>query len=359
MGKEIPGMYSSTHYTRNGWVMNMTIFFFFPLVSAFQSDHSQSVDASVVADSILGITMGILKNIDVDNNWFDSEIANVYSDSVDYLNWVVSSGQILKRPDIGLLYYPNVFDLLWFMGRTLNILESQPSLPFPEFQNAREIFKQALEGNVTTSLLLLSKTADGYTFWDDFLGDNDTNWLGYPIERGEDRIFSTAASVNTLFDIWTRETKVNGKKVLKWKSNTPLEVKLKINNALKFILDYVDGSFYRKDNAFFSGSLKGISTIPYLYPQNLCEFLNGTVIANLTLSDFDEGPIVVGISGVIPPDKWKEIKNKPAFLNYSVPDKFQGFNENSGVLFPYWSSPTLTYSMSLLALVKSNNIQHE
>ena len=91
--------------------------------------------------------------------------------------------------------------------------------------------------------------------------------------------------------------------------------------------------------------------MPFFYPQNFGEFLNGSAIPkgyNVSESDSD---LIVTVSGVIPNATYQQLLKK-TYFGYDVPIDFPGFNAPTTFEFPFWSSEPLTYSASLLALTQ-------
>ena len=130
---------------------------------------------------------------------FDSEMRQIYVNITNFLVWSLKSGIVSERPDISLIYYPSVSDFYWFTARTLNLLEEYAEeLPFEEMKYALNKLRVALRGDETNTILKnVHEDGQNYAFWEEFLG----NYVDK--DRGEDRIFATALSINTLLDIWT------------------------------------------------------------------------------------------------------------------------------------------------------------
>jgi hypothetical protein len=183
-----------------------------------------------------------------------------------------------------------------------------------------------------------------FAYWDDFLGNADTSLRGAEAPKYEDRLFSTSVSLNALLDIWTEETD-NGPT---FDAKTPQRVK----DAIVFAANFLARNYnsFPKENAFFSGSIKGADGVPFFYPANVYEYLDGT------LADCEERPnstssgLLVGVSGLIDKELYDE-KMKSTCFGRSVPAEFKGYNCD-GCIFPYWSSPVLTTGTVLLALSK-------
>ncbi|KAL6071613.1 E3 ubiquitin-protein ligase SopA [Balamuthia mandrillaris] len=336
-----------------------------------------NVDASVAANTIYGITTALLFNLSSsspskggnNDEWFDKELQQIYQDSAEYVRWTITSGQMVKRPDIGLLYYPSLYDHYWFIARLVFLLDtSSPSsvkalyARFPVVQRVKNMFEEVMSSAGTKQLISLAtvEEGNGYIYWDDFLGDGDIDIFGQPLKRGEDRLFSTAISVIALIDTWTTPGAGTNSPKLQWKSGTPAQVKDYLPRAVKFLEDNIYSWSYRVSNAFFSGSIKGLSTLSFFYPLNFAMWANGTMIKNLTLEDILEGKHpTVGVSGFISSDVYQQMIDNPRFPGYPVPQTFPGYNHQEGdifILFPYWSSDPLTYSMTALAITKFSAI---
>lgn len=87
-----------SNYDENQKMLDKDIFYRMPFMT-------NNVDASVVANSVYGITSRIISNPDFAKSWFTKDVEKTYFDSVNLLAWVISSGWIGDRPDIMLLYY--------------------------------------------------------------------------------------------------------------------------------------------------------------------------------------------------------------------------------------------------------------
>jgi len=211
----------------------------------------------------------------------------------------------------------------------------------------RDLLQDALEGIGTQQLLqLASKDAvNGWVYWDDFLGDGD--YIdGEPVIEAEDRLFSTAISLNALLDIWTEPTPLCNRS---WIPSTPSSVKSTVQMAVAFLEEYVVGFEYAKENCFFSGSVKGNFALPFWYPGNLMFYPNNTRINPVNRSQITDDLYDV-VSGYIPPDVYNKLLNQTWFGS-PTPLVFPGFNAD-GTSFPFWSSPALTYAAGLGALAK-------
>ncbi|CAF4447464.1 unnamed protein product, partial [Adineta steineri] len=134
--------------------------------------------------------------------------------------------------------------------------------------------------------------------YDDFLGINDTNLFDKLEPTGEDRIFSTAQTVNVLISSFTYLDNATGK--LKWINDRQIEtIQIMVNKSISWLLENVFK--YQPFNCFFSGSVKGFNQLPFWYPANIYQFLNGTTF-DPNHFDINNGSLVdaiVGVSGYI------------------------------------------------------------
>ncbi len=184
----------------------------------------------------------------------------------------MNSGELQKRPDLALLYYPPVTDLYWFLSRTVYMLHSYPkALPFESLYTIRDILSEVMRGNATTAILQ-SAHVDRHVFWQDFIGLNDTDWLGYADPHLDDALFTTSVALNALIDTWTSE---NDQCKRNWIRDTPADVIDAVNSGISWIKEAVN-SDYALYNAFFSGSMKGMEQNTYAFPANLYQYINGS-----------------------------------------------------------------------------------
>ncbi len=188
-----------------------------------------------------------------------------------------------------------------------------------------------MENEGTQQILSLSATDGTYTYWDDFLGVNDTDIFGRPINRAEDRLFTTSVAVNALLDTWTLQS-TNGRK---WKPSTPSSVVTSVEEAIEFLNDYIlDGTFAR-ENAFFSGSQKGLDTLPFKYPSNFQMFLNRTLLEPNPPESAVAFDLINVVSGLMDASLYETELHQTHF-NFTTPLVFKGYNRAISDVFPYW-----------------------
>ncbi|KAL4240066.1 hypothetical protein ACF0H5_000860 [Mactra antiquata] len=191
----------------------------------------------------------------------------------------------------------------------------------------------------------------GAMYVDDFLGDKDFDLFNRSENKAEDRIFTTAVSVNALINVWT----VWNDESLLWQSDTPDHIKETISEMVKWINENVLSERYKPWNTFFSGSGKGLKSMPFFYPANRLEYFNGTSFPDTTFPDSLKN--IVGMRGYVTSDEFAAMLEKPHF-GMRTPETFDGYNSEPGGYFPFWSCDSYTYAVSLLALSQYENIKH-
>lgn len=304
-----------------------------------------NVDASVVANALFGLTgMLLTQPRDQSESWFSPAAQHMYGDSARLLAFVLNNNLVSFRPDLMLLYYPPVYDFYFFVARLAHALESTDSLPYPVLAEALAALQPALAGPATDQLMAMAQTTAGWLFWDDFLGNADST------PSYDDRLFSTAMALNALMDIWTTTAVQEGRTRRVYKPSVPARVKDAVLSAAGFLSANALGSAYKRENAFFSGSVKSAESVPFFYPSNYKQAYNGSVITCDSPVSEASTDLIIGVSGVIPEIQYNVLLSTPCF-GMSPPVADPGSNCAS-CAFPYWSSPALTDATALLALSK-------
>ncbi|CEM38725.1 unnamed protein product [Vitrella brassicaformis CCMP3155] len=351
-----------------------------------------NVDLTVCANVLMGVTGAVLDLPHllegIDSHTYDS-LVRLYRNTSSLVEWAVSSGRAFARRDIALLYYPSAYNFLWMSSRIVAKLDryTDPSLHNGRTQTLPDFIKhtQRALGHVyrtkATQWLLdqvtrepipdgnnpnpfMPKPEKHWAYWDDFLGNGDRDVYGRPRPKCEDRIFSTAQAINTLLNIWTYPTAApgEGKEAtgkfgpLKWRSDTPAKVVSIVGESCGWLRRYTFSGAFPTGNAFFSGSMKGITTVPFFYPTNFYMAPNGTIYdVNTThILRFLWGS-TLAVSGIIPKHEYEVMVSQPHF-NITTPTEFGGFNGEGTQGFPYWSSDALTFAAVLLAISRADNI---
>ncbi|XP_076465682.1 uncharacterized protein LOC143297295 [Babylonia areolata] len=318
-----------------------------------------NVDITVAANAIYGITASVLSGLlppSVLDPHKDPEIAQVYHNTSTMIAFMIRH-QFFGRPDLALTYYPSVFEFYWFVARTLHRMEmALHSQPLPKLmQEMYTVLKGALQGPMTKHVTSTGTEEGGdMKYYDDFLGDADVDAHNKTEMKAEDRLYTTTMAVNALLTTWTLTNTTS--KTVTWRPGTPQEVKDTTSKAVKWLNTHILGLKYKPWNAFFSGSFKGTTTSPLVYPGNRLETLNGTRVSNYrhVPKDF----FLFGVEGLIPEEKYEAlVKNTSMHFGRKTPTEFVSFNDPHGY-FPFWSSPAYTYATSMVALGRYDKLMN-
>jgi hypothetical protein len=261
-----------------------------------------------------------------------------------------------NRPDLAQVYYPSNYNFLWYGSRSLFLLElaHHQNQTIPDvFNRVYSLLSDVYREDVVR--FFQKHVRSDQSSYDDFLGINDTNIFGKSEPTGEDRIFSTAQTVNTLIASFTYFDQNSG--TLKWINYDEKQlntVKIMINKSVSWLLE--NAFKYEPFNCFFSGSVKGENELPFWYPANIYQFINGTTFDPDHVNPRTQSLVdsIVGVSGYINETIYQRMIAEKHF-NTSTPTTFQGYNVPGGE-FPLWSSQPYTYSVTLLALAQYNNL---
>ncbi|XP_067659236.1 uncharacterized protein [Haliotis asinina] len=308
-----------------------------------------NIDVTVCANFIFGVTNGIINGLFEPSLLDDPDIMNIYNDTARMIAFQVQTN-FSDRADLALTYYPSVMEFYWFVARTYNklqeTLDRRGSLPHKGMDQVLEDFKDVLRRYASPRILALGTPSSVYNlstlYFDDFLGDADTDYDNKPDPDPEDRIFTTSMALNALLTIWTTQDQHTGNMI--WDPDTPVEVKRAANLTATWMYYNINGVQQLLPwNVVFSGSFKGSTTIGFYYPTNRLELFNGT---RINRTEIHNEKFIQGVEGFIPEDEYKEMAEK-----LHTPTVFHGYN-NNGEFFPFWSSEAYTYVIGLLGLGK-------
>eukprot|EP01016_Furgasonia_blochmanni_P053110 TRINITY_DN853_c0_g1_i10.p1 TRINITY_DN853_c0_g1~~TRINITY_DN853_c0_g1_i10.p1 ORF type:complete len:662 (+),score=259.08 TRINITY_DN853_c0_g1_i10:144-2129(+) len=307
---------------------------------------SDNVDLTVNANFLYGTSTFLIGHPDRElvNQIWDEDLKQMFVDAAKMISWAIKSRVHIDRPDLCLVYYPSVHDFYWFVARTSFFLENFGQLPFPEMETVRDILASVLRTDTTSQLLqdAIYAPDNAGVYWQEFIGNyaNKT--------RGADRLFATSMALNALLDTWTK--RIGSGRL--WLDNVPEAVLYAVKDGEKYLSSHIENWDASLENAFFSGSIKGFGTFPFVYPGNLAYYSNGTTFdpTKVTFETIATDPNYF-MKGYVPADEYERMLNQTHF-GFPVPRQFTGFNSEKGIGFPYWSSPAITYSMGLLALSK-------
>ena len=323
-----------------------------------------NIDASVATNVLLGLTAAIQQNslgsnhIDLPD-WMSPDIQKMYSDTADMLSWMIED-QLMEDDEKArsiLLYYPSKIDFYYFMSRLSHALENFNDVNhFPSFmEKSKNRMTQAMRDQGTQYLLSRVIVKDGTMYWEEKLAHRD------------DRLFTTAAAVNALLDIWT-ETKVTSSRSVKekvnkvsrsWIKGTPLEVVKAVEKAGLFLLDSgnPDRSELKPNNVFFSASFH--AGLPMARAHNIHEYSDGEEIkpgGDLPMAIKEGKSYTHGISGYVSPEEYQKLQMEADAFYPSLKKKTDANEDPFSV---YWSSPGVTYSFMMLALAKIYSISKQ
>lgn len=336
--------------------------------------QANNVDGSVVGNSLFGILTTILRSAPADGSGVYQEfvtppLLQLIQDSTRLLAWIVTSEILLTRNDIVLLYYPPTYDFFLFAARSLHLLQSSNLTVFtsvysdPATEAALTAIQSALASALanqgTATLVQKAQTSVSantslpLAYFDDFLGNADVDAENRTDPHYDDRLFSTAIATLALQATWTIDAAgpFAPTSSLAWLPSTSDETRGLVTAACQFLSEELVAGVYRPANSFFSGSVKGATTLPFAYPINTYEFINGTMVPwrDITWGDIQDS-LGVSMSGVISEDDYQAMM-AACPLGMPTPTVFRGYNLDADNMV-YWSSPPLTYAAGLLALTK-------
>lgn len=136
-----------------------------------------NVDLTVSANVIYGLTAALLSDMVDHTTWFDEEVQTLYDSTTALLSWQIAHN-FSSRPDLALTYYPSLFNFYWFTSRILNLLDSFDNLPYPVLEVSRDRLSTALRNSATKDILNRATYIEDSVYFDDFLGDGDTDIFG-------------------------------------------------------------------------------------------------------------------------------------------------------------------------------------
>lgn len=94
------------------------------------------------------------------------------------------------------------------------------------------------------------------------------------------------------------------------------------------------------------------NSMPWWYPSNRKEYLNGTSFSDE--SQIPNSDTIIAMEGVESPEWYRKQLYRKHF-GFNVPKVFHGYNAERGP-FPFWNSDPYTYVSAMLSLVKFDSI---
>ena len=135
------------------------------------------------------------------------------------------------------------------------------------FDTVQAKLEKVLKSTATDQILNVVQKGGEYTYFTEFLGNYNN------VTRNEDRDFASGLALNSLINIWTD---LNSDGQLEYCADAPKAVIDLIDGLVYFLVDNINSYWTSLEGAFFSVSVKSVYTIPYYYPANMYEYLNGT-----------------------------------------------------------------------------------
>ncbi|KAL4433134.1 hypothetical protein ABPG74_010829 [Tetrahymena malaccensis] len=321
-----------------------------------QPFHTNNVDLTVNANAIFGLNsvLSTIPKEEADELFLqDEDLRTLYRNSTMLLEYGIESRIVLDRVDLALTYYPSEYNFYYYVARNVHFLRfvkerNNGTLPYSDMEFCFQTLQSAMLGKGLDQLLELAHESDSEVYWESFLG-NYAN-----ITRHEDRLYSTVAATNALLDTFTSSS--SNRKQRKWILQTPIKVKLILDKAINFISRVYADPNTSYDNAFFSGSVKGLDSLPFFYPFNEVRYLsnNQTVDPqNLDFSAINQDLLAV-VKGYIPDEEYQRLLSLKWFTK-DVPQNFTGFNAPKDG-FPYWSSEAITQVFIIQAIAKYQSV---
>ncbi|XP_067659668.1 uncharacterized protein [Haliotis asinina] len=314
-----------------------------------------NVDVTVSANTIYGITSAILTGLLHPKILDDVDVQKIYLNTTSMLIYEINSNMTDRR-DLALTYYPSLFEFYWFVARTAFLINTKirtGPLPHQLLYQVGADLTSVLRGAMTQAILVAGRSQGDTMYFDDFLGDGDTTKDNKTVINGEDRIFTTTMATNALIHTWAVFDETQRK--LFWSKETPTSVRATVEKSVSWLVHNVLTGQYKPWNAFFSGSGKGHESMPFWYPVNRMEYLNGTKISDD--KHFPSSPFISGFQGVVSEDRYLEMCQQEHF-GQKTPMTFSGYNAGQGY-FPFWTSDSYTYASTVLAISQYNNIHVE
>ncbi len=277
--------------------------------------NMNNVEPVVCANALGGLTAAMLAGqLPAEPT---GDLRDLYRDTADLLAWALATGIADSAPDTAMLYYPTPEALYWSAGRLLARLEDAAAAGQtlgPLLAGTRDRLASVLRGPGTAWLLDRAACENGRCRWPGVL------------DGGRDELYVTAVAVNALVDIWS----VASEPGRRWLDGVPAPVVATTAAAVSDILAAVTTPGTSFANACFSGSARGVSTLPFFFPMNTRE-LHGDLA-------------VVGVRGTIPEALYRDELKR---CRSRAPGGRLGVRSTT---FTHWSSTAVTRAVAARAL---------
>ena len=287
-----------------------------------------NVDGSVVVNGLFGIFSTIFANPYEYVPKITPKLIKLIADSLDLVEHILMNNLIAVHAPSILLYYPSKFAFYYFVSRLCKLLENSFKyslrMPHQAFEFSRIIMKYrhslrlAMEKFGTDQLLALKGEdfSSETVYWDDFLGNGDIK------PRYEDRVFSTAMAFNALINTWTENQvmDMSNSKRLRYKFDVPQIVVDTIQKAAAFLTSK-EADRMPQENAFFSASVKNMSSLPFFGVTNYRKSVDGLHSLECTDSLYKGVHYVFGVKGLMSEIEYEQQSNASCFnMSTANPD---------------------------------------
>ena len=276
------------------------------------------------------------------------EFPALVTNTAEFLAWGIESGAVVDKPDLLLLYYPSPYLAFFFASRTVNLLQ-QPLAQGPDaalLQQVRGALSTTARDRITGHLLPSAQHDRECASWDGAaLGAGIRSYLRVP-NNHNDRKFITALSVNTLINLWTTCQDAG----MEWLGQTPEEVPQLVAKGIRWLRHHALSKEYPDHNVFFSSSVKSLSSLPFRFPANMVDRVDGPVFRNRPpeKSAAQEVHSTFAMSGV-PPRGWYVHALEERGLANPDPYAFKRCYERA---FPHWSATPVVHALICRAIAK-------
>ena len=314
----------------------------------FVNDVCLAVGANVLYGIMSTVLSGLVPSEALD----DPKIEQLVHNTSTLIEHMVHH-DLHDRQDLVLFYYPPRNQFFFFLSRTLFLLEmyiTNSSSMKPILKTVYNKIKRTLEGNVTFYLTTHGQMgkSPGTVYFDDFIGDGDIDENGDPLHRGEDRIFSTSMAANSLMYTWSvydRKTKS-----LTWKPKVPASVVTTVEGCVRWLILHATDADFKPWNAFFSSGRKGLHNLPFWYPANRFQFINGTHLPQPESREkLPDDMFFAAMQGFVDRVDYEKMLKENHF-GWQTPTEFPGYNAPGWNSFAIWSSEAYSYAAALLAV---------
>lgn len=307
---------------------------------------------AVGANVIYGITSTILNGLVPLEILDDPGIVQLLHNTSSLIDHMIQH-DFHQRQDLILFYYPPRNQFYFFLSRSFFLLNMYGNIFTEEGTVLHKVYtslKTCLEGKITDDLIHKGQkdSVFGTIYFDDFVGAGDIAKNGNTVRRGEDRIFSTSMAANTLIYTWAVFDRITSS--LSWKPDVSQDVIRVTRGCVHWLLLHATDQNFKPWNAFFSSGRKGLRNLPFWYPANRFQFINGSYLTLLdTQTKLPVDMFFAAMQGYVQTEQYESMLNRSHFGD-KTPTTFPGYNAKDWNSFAFWSSEAYSYASALLAI---------